>query len=435
MTRWRAGKAEEVVVKLPVLGSYSATAPYDCPKSKRILEQGCKALAETVAKSSHQEDPIVRSLNALALLASGDPAYLPLVKKEAQWAAGFSEDSMQTWYYGYVMMLLSEYVMATGDQSVMPGLRRLALEAAKGQSAVGSWGHGFARPDGRLGGYGMMNSPGVPLTISLVLAREAGVKDPAVDRAIELSARLLRFYIGKGAIPYGDHHPWIENHEDNGKCGMAAVLFNLLGEAKGAEFFSRMSVASHGPERDTGHTGNFFNILWAMPGVAQSGPHATGAWMKEFGAWYFDLARRWDGTFLHQGPPEPDNDSYGGWDCTGGYLLAYAMPLKKIYLTGKRPGVAPQLDAAAAQALILDGRGWRQQGPQQRLRQTQRRPTLGTPRQLVAGGPRAGRDGAGPAQGGLRSTPGEDAGVSRAGFPLRCLPGPDRPSRAWSAGH
>ena len=198
LTRWRAGKTEEVVVKLPVLGSYSATAPYDCPKSKRILEQGCKALAAKVAKSSHQEDPIVRSLNALALLASGDPAYLPLVKKEAQWAAGYSSDSMQTWYYGYVMMLLSEYVMATGDESVMPGLRRLALEAANGQSAVGSWGHGFARPDGRLGGYGMMNSPGVPLTISLVLAREAGVKDPAVDRAIELSARLLRFYIGKG---------------------------------------------------------------------------------------------------------------------------------------------------------------------------------------------------------------------------------------------
>ena len=358
LTRWRAGKTEEVVVNLPVLGSYSATAPFDCEKSKRILEQGCKALAEKVARPSNREDPIVRSLNALALLASGDPAYLPLVKREAEWAAGYTSRSMQTWHYGYVIMLLSEYVMATGDQSVMPGLRRLALEAAKGQSAVGSWGHGFAIPDGRLGGYGMMNSPGVPLTISLVLAREAGVKDPEVSRAIELSARLLRFYIGKGAIPYGDHHPWIENHDDNGKCGMAAVLFNLLGEAKGAEFFSRMSVASHGPERDTGHTGNFFNILWALPGVAQSGPNATGAWMNEFGTWYFDLARRWDGTFLHQGPPEPGHDSYAGWDCTGGYLLAYAMPLKKIYLTGKRPAITPQLDAAAAQALILDGRGW-----------------------------------------------------------------------------
>jgi len=32
-------------VKLPVLGTYSATAPYDCPKSRRILEQGCKVLA------------------------------------------------------------------------------------------------------------------------------------------------------------------------------------------------------------------------------------------------------------------------------------------------------------------------------------------------------------------------------------------------------
>ena len=360
LTRLRAGSSAEVVVKLPVLGSYNDTAPYDCPKSKLILEQGCKDLAKRMAKPSYAKelDPIPRSLNALALLASGDQSYLPLIKKESEWAANYKTEGMATWYYGYVMMFLSEYKIATGDDSVMPGLSRLALEAAHGQSAVGSWGHGFARPDGRLGGYGMMNSPGLPLTISLVMAREAGVKDPALDLAIERSAKLLRFYIGKGAIPYGDHHPWIENHEDNGKCGMAAVLFNLLGESKGAEFFSRMSVASHGAERDTGHTGNFFNILWAMPGVAQSGSNATGAWMSEFGSWYFDLARGADGNFLHQGPPEPEEDSYAGWDCTGGYLLAYAMPLEKLYLTGKKPDAVPQLDAAAAQSLIVDGRGW-----------------------------------------------------------------------------
>lgn len=359
LTRWRAGKTEDVVLKLPVLGSYSPTAPFDCPKSKRILEQGCEVIAARMGASGYaNQDPIPRSLNALALLASGDVGYMPQIKKEAEWAAAYSSDSMQTWHYGYVMMFLGEYVAATGDQSVMPGLKRLALESAKGQSAVGSWGHGFAKPDGRLGGYGMMNSPGVPLTISLLLAREAGVKDPAVDLAIERSARLLRFYIGKGAIPYGDHHPWIENHEDNGKCGMVSVLFSLLGESKGAEFFSRMSIASHGAERDTGHTGNFFNILWAMPGVAHSGPQATGAWMQEFGAWYFDLARRSDGSFLHQGPPEPRNDSYAGWDCSGAYLLAYAMPLKKIYLTGKKPAAVPQLDAKAAESIIQDGRGW-----------------------------------------------------------------------------
>ncbi len=360
LTRWRVGRAAEVAVKLPVLGTYRATAPYDCPKSKRILEQGCQDLAARMADPSYAErlDPIPRSLNALALLASGDPRYLPRIKQETAWAADFKAEDMATWYYGYVMMFLSEYKMATGDDSVMPGLTRLAREAAHGQSAVGSWGHKFARPDGRLYGYGMMNSPGLPLTISLAMARLAGVTDEALDLAIERSAKLLRFYIGKGCIPYGDHAPWMETHEDNGKCGMAAVLFNLLGEEKGAEFFSRMSVASHGPERDCGHTGNFFNILWSMPGVALSGPQATGAWMTEFGGWYFDLARRWDNSYQHQGPPENEQDSYAGWDSTGGYLLAYAMPLKKLYLTGKKPDAMPQLDAAAAQALILDGRGW-----------------------------------------------------------------------------
>lgn len=358
VSRWRNGRSENVTIKLPVLGTYSATAPFGCPKSNRVFEQGCATLAKRAAAPSYNPNPILRSLNALALLSGGKPEYLPILRREAQWAAGFSAKSMATWYYGYVLMFLAEYKMATGDESVMPGLHRLAMEAAKGQSAVGSWGHGFAQPDGRLGGYGMMNSPGVPLTIALVMARAAGVDDPQVALAIERSARLLRFYIGKGCVPYGDHAPWIETHEDNGKCGMAAVLFNLMDEPKGAEFFARMSLCSHGPERDCGHTGNYFNILWAMPGVALSGPRATGAWMKEFGAWYYDLARQWDGGFAHQGPPQPTNDSYSGWDSTGAILLAYAMPRKSLWLTGKRPSRVAQIDAAAAEQFIRTGRGW-----------------------------------------------------------------------------
>ncbi len=358
LTRWRAGRAEEVGLTLPVLGAYGVTAPYDCPKSRRVLEQGCAALARRMSEPSYKPNPIPRSLNALALLAGGNPEQLPLVKREAQWAADFTDNGYKTWSYGYVMIFLAEYAGATGDETVLPGLRRLARESAEGQSAVGSWGHTFAREDGRLNGYGMMNSPGVPLTIGLAMARDVGVKDPELARAVERSLRLLRFYEGKGAIPYGDHAPWMQTHEDNGKCGMGAVLFNLVGEAKPAAFLARTSLASHGAERDGGHTGNFFNMLWAMPAVALNGPRASGAWMEEFGAWYFDLARRWDGTFAHQGPPEPDRDSYAGWDATGAYLLAYAQPLKKIALTGKRPGVLPVLETSAVDALISDGRGW-----------------------------------------------------------------------------
>ena len=360
LSRWRGGASTEVTVKLPTQGDYSATAPFDCRKSEQLFARGVAALAAQMAdpKYGRRLDPIPRSLNALALLASGDGKHRPVLQREARWAADYRSDSMQTWHYGYVMIFLAEHVLATGDRDALAGLRRLAMEAAKGQSAVGSWGHGFARPDGRLGGYGMMNSPGLPLTIGLVLARQAGVDDPQVADAIERSAKLLRFYVGKGAVPYGDHHPWIETHEDNGKCGMAATLFDLMGEADAATFFSRMSVASHGAERDTGHTGNYFNVLWALPGVARSGPQATGAWMRAYGGWYADLARRWDGTFAHQGPPEPKPDSYDDWNATGGWLLALGLPRRSLLLTGKRASTAAQLSANDAEALIADGRGW-----------------------------------------------------------------------------
>jgi hypothetical protein len=365
LLRWRKGKTDPVTVTLKVMGSYSATAPYGCEKSARILDLGCKAIAEKLQTASDKErgNPIVRSLNAMALLASGKREYLPLVREEAKWAAAYSAPAQayHSWLYGYVNLFLAEYVLATHDAEVMPGLQRLTLAIAHGQSSVGSWGHHFAYPNGMLEGYGAMHQPGLPLTMSLVLARAAGVKDPALDLAIARSDRFIGFYIGKGCIPYGDHHPWMQTHDDNGKCAAGAVLFDFLGNAKGSEFFSRMTTASYGGERDTGHTGNFFNIFWALPGISRSGPQATGAWMHEF-AWYEDLARRWDGTFGYQGlpgiPVSAGDHQYRDWDCTGAYLLGYALPLKGLFLTGKKPSAAPQLTAVEAQRVIEDGRGW-----------------------------------------------------------------------------
>lgn len=360
LIRWRKGNTAKAVLQLSVLGAYSPTAPFDCPKSKRIFEQGCVALARKMKANPNERNGITRSLNALALIASGRPEYLPLVREQVQWASNYSDPerrSFHSWFYGPVNILLAEYTLATGDRSFMPNLKRITMEIVHGQSAVGSWGHRFSLESGRLGGYGMMNAPGLPLSVSLILAREAGVNDPELDEAIEKSARLMRFYVGKGSVPYGDHNPRIQTHDDNGKNGIAAVMFNLLGEAEATEYFSRMCVVSYGAERDMGHTGNFFNMLWAMPGVALSGPNASGAWMKEFG-WYYDLARRWDGTFRHQGPPAARPDSYRRWDSSGAYLLAYAQPLRQIHLTGKKRGVADQIGTITAANLIADGRDW-----------------------------------------------------------------------------
>ena len=355
LVRWREGRTENVQINLAVMGAYGATAPYDCPKSKRILEQGCQAIAKKGFKNDRGDVAVSveNDLKALALLASGMDEYRPLVAAYARVVADCKPGGHISWGYAYETLFLAEYALATKDATVMPGLRRLALDIARGQSGVGTWGHSFARPtDGILDGYGCMNQPGIVLTLAMAVAREAGVNARQLDIAIDKGGRFLRWYVNKGAIPYGDHDPW-PWHEDNGKCSSGAVLFDLLGDREATAYFSRMGTAAWA-ERESGHTGNFFNMLWALPGVSRCGPLATGAYMKETD-WYYDLARGWDGRFLYQDLPGEEG-SYRGWDCTGAYLLAYALPLKRTILTGRKPCIAPALTHSEVDETIASGR-------------------------------------------------------------------------------
>ncbi len=349
LIRWRKGKTAKVTLTLRVMGSYSATAPYDCEKSRAIFELGCRA----IAKKGLPRVSIPTDFNALALLASGRKQYRPMLAAYAKLVGETLKPPMWWWHYGYGNLFLAEYCLATKDSSALAALRETTLEVARFQSTVGTWGHEHRLTHGLLHGYGAMNQVGLILTIPMVLARKAGVMHPAVDRAIAKSAAFMRWYVDKGSLPYGDHKPWMD-HEDNGKNSMGAILYDLLGDREAATYFSRMATAAHA-ERENGHTGNFFNITWALLGVSRCGPNATGAYLRET-AWYYDLARQWDGSFVHQGIPGTRRDSYRNWDCTGAYLLAYALGRKSLYITGKTPSVAPTLSRGETAAVIDDGR-------------------------------------------------------------------------------
>ena len=353
LIRWRNGKKSNVQLKLAVMGSYSDTAPYNCEKSRRIFDLGCKA----IAKKGLDRVSIPNSLNALALLASGRDEYKPMLAAYARKVADYHATGYASWHYGCSTLFLAEYAVATKDSAIMPGLRRLVKEIAAGQSAVGTWGHKFARPNGNCNGYGCMNLPGLILVTAMVVSREAGIAEPAVDRAIAKSANFMRWYVNKGAIPYGDHLPW-PGHEDNGKCSNAAVLFDLLGDREATAYFGKMSTAAY-DERERGHTGNFFNMLWAMLGVSRCGPLATGTYMKEHD-WYYDLARGWDGSFGYQGSPigEEEHRKYTRWDCTGAYMLTYAPALKSLCIAGKKPCSAAPLNQQEVAKVIDAGRDY-----------------------------------------------------------------------------
>jgi hypothetical protein len=349
LTRWRAGKTEEVQLKLNVMGTYSATAPYDCPKSKRIFEEACKAL---------EKEPLGENwcgaINGLALLASGNPEYLPklqaFARKMGPPTMKLERGRMDAWEGGYRNLFLCEYYLLTGDKEVLPAITELTTFMARGQGMYGTCGHGFSEltADGKLHGsippYGPVNAAGLAANLGIVMGAKCGVKDPEIAPAIERASKFFGYFVDKGAIPYGEHEPW-PYHENNAKNAQAAMLFatqeNRIEETR---FFAKMVTASF-KNRESGHTGQGFRYLWGALGANTGGPAATAAYFKE-ASWHFDLVRRCDGSFTYDGgeqygPGKTDDNTYYGKSSYYGlspnatYVLTYSLPLKKLHITGK----------------------------------------------------------------------------------------------------
>lgn len=349
---FRDGKSENVELKLRVMGNYSATAPYDCPKSKLIFEEACKAL---------EKEPLEQNLwgavNGLALLATGKAEYLAKVQAFARKMAPQTLKlelkegmGMVVWDWGYKNLFLCEYYLLTGDKEVLHAINEYTVMLAKGQGMYGTFGHGISdrTEDGKLHGsippYGPVNQSGLIGNLAIVMGKKCGVNDPEVLPAIDRATKFFGYFVDKGAVPYGEHEPW-PYHENNGKSALSALFFSTQGnQPEAARFFARMSLAAY-PNREYGHTGQGFSYLWGALGANMGGPAAAAAFVKE-AQWHLDLVRRCDGTFTYDGAEQygpgwtHDNtyygkSSYNGLSPNATYVLTYALPLKKLCITGR----------------------------------------------------------------------------------------------------
>ena len=364
LRRWRAGVTSTVSLTLRVMGSYSATAPYNCPKSQKILTEGAQYIA------AHQ-DLGLYSFGALALLAAGDPAYQTavqsaaraLVPSTARMQAMMSDAATgDSWELGHTCVFLSEYYLATGDATVLPAIQAYAVNIAKGGSLFGTYGHGLAdkTESGGLHGsiptYGPVNSAGLPCFLGMLLAKKCGVVHPELDPAIARSSTFYAYYAGKGSPPYGEHEPWV-HHENNGKSGLCALAFSLQNtRTSEMRFFSQMSTAS-AQSREWGHTGTYFSALWTALGANCGGETAAAAYFHEI-IWLLDLARRWDGSFagdLVEGGGGGSGGTYHGFSNTAAFLLTYALPKRQLQITGKGQDSAKWLSTAEVTAAIAAG--------------------------------------------------------------------------------
>jgi HEAT repeat protein len=320
------------------------------------------------------------SVQGLALLASGNPAYLPKLRELARSLSAGEVDPAKkpegpvwgnAWDLGHRNLFLCEYYLVTRDREVLPAIEKNTLSLSRGQSMYGTFGHGFAAltTDGNFNGsvppYGPVNMAGLPANLAIVLAKKCGVNHPEIDQAITRAAGFFGYFTDKGAIPYGEHAPW-PYHENNGKNSITAVMFAAIGDKpKETDFFARMATAGY-PSREYGHTGQGFSYLWSALGAAVGGPEAAAGFFGK-SSWHLDLVRRSDGSFTYDGAEQYGpgqthdntyfgNSSYSGLSPAATYVLTYSLPLHTLVITGRDADPAGWLDKTEAAAAVAAGR-------------------------------------------------------------------------------
>ncbi len=390
--RWRAGATTDVNIPVTILGDYTATAPYACPKSTLILANARTDLVgRLLADPNFLTSNWSGAISGLALLAGvapGDPDYAAVQSRLQTFARALAASppgtsdfmTLDIWGTSYIALFLSEYYLSTNDAQVIAGVNSYTLALAKAQSRYGTYGHGgsLVKADGSLHGtippYGPVNQCGITANIAIVMGKKALVAagqaiDAEINPAIQRGSDFFGWFVNKGSIPYGEHEPWY-NHGSNGKDAQCAVLFGLqTNRLTEAEYFSRMSIAGY-PGREYGHTGQGFSYLWGAMGANMGGTNAVATYLEKV-RWHLDLERRTDGSFVYDGDEQfgagttADGtylgaSSYNGMDSTAVYILTYSLPLQRLHITGKSANPANTLNttkvanAIAAATYSLD---------------------------------------------------------------------------------
>ena len=343
----------EVELKLRTFPDYADSAPYDCPKTKQILEEAWKVLEERfIAGPTAPRAGKSGVLEAIALLASGKPEHREVVKQwvrsekspwkpptepiGAMFVPGYKGyKGYQTWHYGFNGLNCALYYHATGDDYVLPALRKYAIEAAMGQSKAGTWGHTFAYPSFNGGrfhemnpGYGALNAAGNSCFFLIALAKKLGVEHPEVDAAIARSHQFFGSFVDQGALPYGDHAA-ADTDDSNGKNAGTAFAMKLIGDDHAAKYFSMMSAHASFTPRG-GHAHDYFT-QWSAWGATLCGPEIRIMAERNM-RWRRTLCRMYDGSFVYHSPSEKYRTLR---DPTATEILNQAFIFKQTLITGK----------------------------------------------------------------------------------------------------
>lgn len=322
----------EVELSLEVMGTYSSTAPYDCPKTEKIIRQlEEKVVAKGAGAGFLNND-------AIFMLATGNPEMLGYVRRVV-YGKNSKRDPKRpidtkregkSWHNSADAFLMGEYFLATGDRNVLPHLKHAVDRLTATQNAeYGGWRQNF--PGGPT--YGLIPNAGLPGVMGMHFATKAGLD---IDQ--EGFAKSIQHYsAGKaetGFLIYGfgkcerpiptpfDPDSMAEGKMNsfNGGISAAGILMGFLENHRAAHLCSMISAYSFN-NTFGGHGGNFWNNFWTPLGAHQ---HSKKAFIHfwENHRWYRECSRMYDGILI------------GGGRESAGYGVALVAPRKRIQIVG-----------------------------------------------------------------------------------------------------
>ena len=326
---------QELKVNLNVgtkYGLYGKSFPVNCKKSDLILDELYEFVASKQKEDGSWGAPQQNTFAPLALMASGDKKYLPLVKKNVQLHAKKTKAkdyfSLMNWTYMAAGIVMSEYYLATQEEWVLPELQEVydflissqyvdtsqIAEATRNNKkrnspkdnkrAHGGWGHNPGYE-----GYGPICMTTGQGALAFALMSRCGIK---VDRARHDKAYnfLVRGTGRNGYVWYKDE---VANHErwaDMGRTG-ASALANFLSPYKDEKYNRRaMShskcIGDHPETLPDTHGSPIMGMGYTA--LAAHWDEASFRKMMDNNRWWFTLSQCTDGSFYYQ--PNRDYNPY-----------------------------------------------------------------------------------------------------------------------------
>lgn len=343
----RGAENLDIELKLKVMGTYSPTAPYDCPKTEAIIT----GLEDWVISRGAGKGYL--STNALFMLATGNPRMQGYVRRIVYDIISNRDPNGtidplragKSWFNSAEAMLLGEYFLATGDRAVLPYMKHACDRLAATQHELGGWRHNF--PGGPH--YGLIPNCGVPGVIGMNLAMKSGVdiNMKAYKRGLQHFAKnraetgYLIYGFGEGCereVPVSfNPHDMEEGHLEtyNGGLSAAGILMGLAGKHHAAKLCSLISAFAWN-NTFHGHGGNQWNNFWTPLGAHQHGKGAFLNFWQNY-RWYRESNRMFNGSLIINQEPL----------IGAGPGVALVAPRRRIQIVGapKSPFAADALGA------------------------------------------------------------------------------------------